>query len=77
MTGARVEASLRAVAAPFAAGGLAAPGAPGRPTDDAPVSAGVELRWGPLFAALDGRGDDGFVEASATGSLRVLTRTGA
>jgi len=59
----RVEASLRAVAASFAAVGLVAPGAPGGSVDDPPASAGIELRWGLLFAALDRRGDDRFVEA--------------
>ena len=47
MTQASIEASLRTVAAPFAA---EAPGA------------GVVLRWGPLFAALAGD-DDVYVEA--------------
>jgi hypothetical protein len=48
VTFAPVEASLRAVAAPFDGG---RPGAP------------VDLRWGPLFAAVDGRSDGTFVEA--------------
>jgi hypothetical protein len=43
-----VEAGLRAAAAPFVASAPAAP---------------VALRWGPFFAALDGAGDEGFVEA--------------
>jgi hypothetical protein len=43
-----VEAGLRAVAAPFAG--------------DEPAGS-VALRWGPLFAALDSAGDEGFIEA--------------
>ncbi len=50
MTLRAVEATLRAVAEPFAAGA-------------APEGAGLELRWGPLFAALGGLDDDGYVEA--------------
>lgn len=50
MTKAAVEATLRAVAAPFAEAGP-------------PPTGGVTLRWGPLFAALDGGADDGYVEA--------------
>ena len=59
MTAATVEASLRAVAAPFA--GDPAPTAP--PDGDDPAAVSAELRWGPLFAALDGDGDEMFVEA--------------
>lgn len=59
MTAATVEASLRAVAAPFAGDPA---GTPPRGGDD-PAGASVELRWGPLFAALDGGGDETFVAA--------------
>ena len=48
MTANPVEAALRAVAAPLAIAEAAAP---------------VDLRWGPLFAALDGRDDEAFLEA--------------
>jgi len=48
MTGSSVEAGLYAVAAPFATGPPVAP---------------VVLRWGPLFEALAGSPDAGFVEA--------------
>lgn len=48
MTGPSVEAGLYAVAAPFATG---------------PSTPPVALRWGPLFAALAGTEDAGFVEA--------------
>ena len=48
MTSNPVEAALRAVAAPLAIAEAAAP---------------VDLRWGPLFAALDGRDDGDFLEA--------------
>jgi hypothetical protein len=58
VTTATVEASLRAVAAPFAGDPARTP-----PADDDPSTAPVELRWGPLFAALDGAGDETFVEA--------------
>ena len=58
MTAATVEASLRAAAAPFAGDAARTP-----PAADDPASPSVELRWGPLFAALDGAGDETFVEA--------------
>jgi len=65
-----VEATLRAVAEPL-----------GLPETTPPV----ELRWGPLFAVLDGRDDSGFLEAIEliyegylvhyrTGRLAVIAR---
>jgi hypothetical protein len=54
VTFASVEASLLAVAAPFAG-----PPANGPSPADGPV----ELHWGLLFALLDGAGDETFVEA--------------
>jgi hypothetical protein len=48
VTATPVEAALRAVAAPLALVETAAP---------------VDLRWGPLFAALDKRDDEAFLEA--------------
>jgi hypothetical protein len=58
VTQATVEATLRAVAAPFAVRPVSE-GEAGPATDGSDVA----LRWGPLFATLDGRGDDGYVEA--------------
>lgn len=63
MTAVAVEASLRAVAAPFE-GGTAGGGASGDGrASGGPAGGAVELRWGPVFASLGRRDDDEYVEA--------------